>query len=73
MNKQYDNFLKILNTAITGNVSELNEPDFKMLSNLAFQQEVAPIFLEGAIKYSEFTVAPVLSLIHISEPTRQYS
>ncbi len=59
MNKQYDNFLKILNTAITGNVSELNEPDFKLLSNLAFQQEVAPIFLEGAIKYSEFTVAPV--------------
>lgn len=59
MNKQHDNLFKILNTAVTGEVSELDEPDFKLLTDLSFQQEVAPIFLEGAVKYSEFSAAPV--------------
>lgn len=59
MNKQYDNFFGILNTALTGNKSELDEPDFKALIELAFQQEVAPIFLEGAVKYAEFSRSPV--------------
>lgn len=59
MNKQYDNLFKILNTALTGNVFKLDKPDFKLLTDLAFQQEVAPIFLEGAVKYAEFSPAPV--------------
>lgn len=59
MNKQYDNFIKILNTATTGKISVLDNPDFEMLSNISFQQDVAPIFLEGAIKYSCFATASV--------------
>lgn len=55
MNKQYKNFSAILNTALDGNVSVLDEPDFKLLTELAFQQEVAPIFLEGAVLYPEFS------------------
>lgn len=55
MNKQYKNFSAILNTALNGNVSVLDEPDFKLLTELAFQQEVAPIFLEGAVLYPEFS------------------
>ena len=50
MNNRYDNLFKILNTALTGEVFELDKPDFKLLTGLAFQQEVAPIFLEGAVK-----------------------
>lgn len=59
MNNRYDNLFKILNTALTGEVFELDKPDFKLLTGLAFQQEVAPIFLEGAVKYAEFSPAPV--------------
>lgn len=59
MNKQYDNFLKIINTSLTGNMSNLVEPDFGSLGELAFCQDIAPIFLEGAIKYPEFATAPI--------------
>ena len=59
MNNRYDNLFKILNTALTGEVFELDKPDFKRLTGLAFQQEVAPIFLEGAVKYAEFSPAPI--------------
>ena len=59
MNNRYDNLFKILNTALTDEVFELDKPDFKLLTGLAFQQEVAPIFLEGAVKYAEFSPAPI--------------
>lgn len=59
MNKQYDNLFKILSTALTGKSFDLDEPDFALLTDLAFQQDVAPIFLEGAVKYNEFSFAPI--------------
>lgn len=65
MNKQYDNFIKILNTALTEKTAELEEADFQELSELAFQQDIAPIFLEGAVKYPEFAAAPLSVKAHL--------
>ena len=65
MNKQYDNFIKILNTALTEKTAELEDADFQELSELAFQQDIAPIFLEGAVKYPEFAAAPLSVKAHL--------
>lgn len=53
-NKQYNNFIKIINAAFSDKTPALIEPDFQSLVRLSYEQSLAPIFLEGLIKYDDF-------------------
>lgn len=58
MNNQNGNFIKIINTALTGNIHQLDAPDSGELIKLAREQGVSPIFLEGIVKYDFFNAVP---------------
>ncbi len=58
MERQTENFINILNTAFTGKVLSLSEPDWKLLCQAAKSQSVIPLFTEGLSAYPEFGGAP---------------
>lgn len=54
MKKETWNFIRVLQTAMTGELYELNDPDEKMLLDLAKEQYLFPLFVLGYEKYPAF-------------------